>query len=65
MVKSLYILEYYEEIPKEDFYYDRYNLLGVFSKEKEAKEKSFQYYHKLSALSRMVSTRPRAERTLL
>lgn len=39
MVKSLYILEYYEEIQKEDLYYDRYNLFGVFSTEKEAKEK--------------------------
>lgn len=39
MVKSLYILEYYEEIQKEDLYYDRYNLLGIFSTEKEAKEK--------------------------
>ena len=39
MVKSIYILEYYEEIQKEDLYYDTYNLLGVFNTEKEAKEK--------------------------
>ena len=51
MVKSLYILEYYEEIPKEDFYYDRYNLLGVFSTEKEAKEKKITDYE--TSISRM------------
>ncbi len=39
MVKSIYILEYYEEMKKENLTYDRYSLIGIFSTRKEAEER--------------------------
>ena len=42
MGKSMYILEYYEEIENGDLSYDRYSLLAIFRKEKEAEEKRDQ-----------------------
>lgn len=42
MGKSMYILEYYEEIENRDLSYDRYSLLGIFRTEKEAEEKRDQ-----------------------
>ncbi len=42
MGKSMYILEYYEEVENGDLSYDRYSLLGIFLTEKEAEEKRDQ-----------------------
>lgn len=42
MGKSMYILEYYEEIENGDLSYDRYSLLGIFLTEKQAEEKRDQ-----------------------
>ena len=39
MEQYIWLLEYYEEIEKEDFDYERYYLLGIFRTKEEAEEK--------------------------